>query len=324
VVLPGFWNTHVHFTDPRFGGEQSGALLIDEMLLRYGFTSVVDTGADPRVIFPLREAIRAGRVLGPRVIVAGGSFVYKDGTPAYLPPGLLPELSQALDAAPAVDAVVKLGADGIKIFSGSFQSPSHTIHLPPEIVSAITQAAHQKGVFVVSHPTDREGLLNAVENGVDVLAHTAPPAGVLEPELLERMRDAKGALTPTLKLWRYELRRAGVPEAGVEAYLRSGVQQVRDFHRAGGEILFGTDVGYMMDFDTREEFELMHEAGLGFHDILETLTSHPARRFTETQGTLEIGEPADLVIINGDPNRDIKALANVQLVIRAGRIIYSK
>jgi hypothetical protein len=102
-VLAGFWNTHVHFTDPVFREEISAARRIEEMLLRFGFTSVVDTGADPRVIHPLRDAIDAGRIAGPRIVIAGGSFVYLDGTPSYLPKGLLPEIAtpQAAEAAVA-------------------------------------------------------------------------------------------------------------------------------------------------------------------------------------------------------------------------------
>src|SRR5690606_4127688 len=136
-------------------------------LFRYGFTSVVDTG-DPGVLRALREAIASGRVAGPRILVAGGSFVYADGTPSYLPKGLLPELTTPDEAAPAVQNVLDAGADGIKIFSGSFQTPDHTIHLPLEIIRAITDAAHARGAFVVSHPTDRDGLVNAVDGGVDV------------------------------------------------------------------------------------------------------------------------------------------------------------
>lgn len=195
-VLAGFWNAHVHFTDPAFNDEQSAETRIREMLFRYGFTSVVDTGADPRVLQALREAIANGHVQGPRILVAGGGFVYTDGTPSYLPKGLLPELATPDEAAPAVQDVLDARADGIKIFSGSFQTPTSTIHLPLEIIRAVTDAAHERGAFVVSHPTDREGFVNAVDGGVDILAHTAPPAGELGPALLERMVDKGVAPSP--------------------------------------------------------------------------------------------------------------------------------
>lgn len=323
-VLAGFWNAHVHFTDTAFNDEKSAEARIREMLFRYGFTSVVDTGSDPRVLQALREAIASGRVRGPRILVAGGGFVPADGTPAYLPKGLLPELATPDEAAPAVHHVLDAGADGIKIFSGSFQTPDSTIHLPSEIIRAVTDAAHARGAFVVSHPTDREGFVNAVDGGVDILAHTAPPAGELESALLERMVDKGVALTPTLQLWRWELERHGVPEAEIRSYIQRAVAQLRDFHAAGGEVLFGTDVGYMQDFDTSLELTLMASAGLDFHDLLAALTTRPARRFTETKGVVAEGEPADLVILRRDPSRNVTALAEIEVTLRAGRVVYQR
>lgn len=322
VVLAGFWNTHVHFTNPEFAQLDTAAPLIRAMLLQYGFTSVVDTGADPRVIQPLRNAIRDGTLPGPRIVIAGGSFVYEDGTPAYLPKGVLPELAAPEEAPQAVIAALDAGADGIKIFSGSFQSPDHTIYLPPEIIAQVTETAHARGSFVISHPTDRRGLINAVENGVDVLAHTAPPAGRLGDDLIAQMLERRVALTPTLKLWRWELGRHGIPDHVIDDYERSGVNQLRDFHAAGGEILFGTDVGYMDDFDTGDEFRLMARAGLDFAAIAATLTTNPARRFGKTAGTVSPGEPADLVILQDDPQTNLDALAKVAMTIRAGHVVF--
>jgi imidazolonepropionase-like amidohydrolase len=326
VVTAGFWNTHVHFTDPVLTDDGQAAALIDEMLLSRGFTSVLDTGADPRVIDRLRTAIEVGTMLGPRIVVAGGSFVYTNGTPAYLPKGLLPELTEPAHAGPAVERVLDAGADGIKIFSGSFQTPSHTIYLPGDVIAAITNAAHARGAFVVSHPTDRQGLLNAVDNGVDILAHTAPPAGVLELDLLTRMRDRKVALTPTLKIWRWELERHGVPASAVESYITRGVAQLRDYHALGGEVLFGTDVGYMLDYDPTEEYVLMARAGLDFRAILQTLTVNPGARFARPGtpagvGTVAVGQAADLVVLAGDPAADVRAFATPLVTIRGGQLV---
>lgn len=132
------------------------------------------------------------------------------------------------------------------------------------------------------------------------------------------------ALTPTLQLWRWELERHGVPEAEIRGYIQRAVAQLRDFHAAGGEVLFGTDVGYMQDFDTTLELTLMARAGLDFHDLLATLTTRPARRFTETKGIVAEGEPADLVLLQRDPTQDITALAEVEITLRAGRVVYQR
>jgi imidazolonepropionase-like amidohydrolase len=175
---------------------------------------------------------------------------------------------------------------------------------------------------VIAHPTDRNGLVNAVENGVDALAHTAPPAGALGPELIDRMLKGRVALVPTLKLWSWELARSNVPAAQISAFQNAGVDQLREYAAAGGEILFGTDVGYMRDYDTTEEFEMMHRAGLTFGDVLASLTTHPARRFAGESGVLEPGAPGDVVVFTADPAAEPTAWSQVRYTVRGGQTVY--
>ena len=321
VVTAGLWNCHVHLIDPRLRAAAQQA--ITDMLLRYGFTSVVDVGSLASDTFKLRQAIAEGDLLGPRIVMANGSFVYRDGTPSYLPRGLLPELHDATSAPGAVEAVLAAGSDGIKIFSGSFQTPGHTILLPPEIIAAVTETAHASGAFVVAHPTSLRGVVNAVMNGVDVIAHTAPPAGRFDDGLIRTIVERNIAMVPTLKLWSYELGKAGVPQNVIDAFERRGVEQVHQLHAAGGELLFGTDVGYMTDFDPREEYELLERAGLDFAAILKMLTTNPARRFGEGEtGAVRTGAPGDIVVYEQDPAASPANLSRVYVTIRGGRIVY--
>lgn len=131
------------------------------------------------------------------------------------------------------------------------------------------------------------------------------------------------ALVPTLKLWSWELGRAGVSAARIAAYEQAGVAQLEEYFAAGGEVLFGTDVGYMRDHDTERELELMQRAGLGFADILATLTVNPARRFTGEAGIVEPGTPGDVVLFARDPAPDPAAFAEVAYTVRAGRVVYA-
>ena len=98
------------------------------------------------------------------------------------------------------------------------------------------------------------------------------------------------------------------------------------FSRAGGQILFGTDVGYRPDYDPSEEYELMARAGLSFDEILASLTTAPAERFGQSQrkGTIDTGKEADLALIEGDPRADIRALGRVRYTVRKGEIIWSQ
>ena len=320
VVTAGLWNAHVHFTDPDL--ESKSQWLLDDMLLRYGFTSVVDTGSAPEVLRALVQRIDNGELRGPRVLSAGGSFVYRDGTPSYLPKGILPELGSADEAVRGVNFVLDAGAAGIKIFSGSFQADRETIWLPAEIVRAVTRTAHARDAWVISHPTDETGLRRAVENGVDILAHTAPPAGVLAADLLATILENDVAVVPTLKLWHWELTRFGVPAETVAAYQQAGVDQLKQVHAAGGEILFGTDVGYMTDYDTRDEFAALARAGLDFHAILRSLTTSPATRFGFGDGIVRVGAEADLAVFAEDPRVDATHFADLRYTVRSGVVVY--
>ncbi|MEQ8485836.1 MAG: amidohydrolase family protein [Pseudomonadales bacterium] len=322
VASAGFWNSHVHLTDPALVEDPQPVLR--DMLLSYGFTSVVDTGSFLEDSLRLVAAIESGRLDGPRVWLANGSFVHTGGTPAYLPGITLPELAAPAEAKPAVDAYLDAGAQGIKLFSGSFMSPTETILMRPAVIRAVADAAHARGSFVMAHPTDRDGLVNAVENGVDVVVHTAPPAGPLGDGLVRSMLARDVALIPTLKLWRWELARAGVPEDGIRAFEAAGVAQLGEYHRAGGEVLFGTDVGYMRDYDTAAELRLMARAGMDWIAIHHALTRNPARRFAGESGAVEPGAPGDLVLLGSDPAVDVAAFADVVMTIRGGRVVHER
>ncbi len=322
AATAGLWNSHVHFTDPAL--ETDAKQIVHDMLLRYGFTSVLDTGSDISATSNLAWVIEAGELTGPKILMANGSFVYTNATPAYLPDIRLPELSAPGDAQALVNAVLDAGAQGIKIFSGSFMGPMKTIHLPPDIIRAVTAATHERGGFVVAHPTDRTGLMNAVDNGVDILAHTAPGPKALGKALVNRMRANNVALIPTLKLWSYELRRSGAGEKAIQAMQKMAVEQLAEYHAAGGEILFGTDVGYMTDHDTRDEFLLMNRAGMDFDDILASMTTAPAERFSLESGTLSVGASADIVIYTNDPAEDVAAFSRVDYTIRNGELVFCR
>jgi imidazolonepropionase-like amidohydrolase len=138
------------------------------------------------------------------------------------------------------------------------------------------------------------------------------------------MKERGMALVPTLKLWRYELERAGLPAEVVRSRIRVAQEQVRGYAALGGQLLFGTDVGYMREFDPSEEYLLLSEAGLSFAEILASLTTAPAARFgaSERSGRIEQGLDADLVVLEGDPASDPRALARVRFTFRRGALLH--
>jgi imidazolonepropionase-like amidohydrolase len=101
--------------------------------------------------------------------------------------------------------------------------------------------------------------------------------------------------------------------------------QLEAFHKAGGEVLFGTDVGYILQFETSEEFKWMSRGGMTYQEILASLTTNPAHRFgySTRSGRIAKGFDADLVVLSADPAQNTSAFSKVRYTIRNGKIIYS-
>ncbi len=108
--------------------------------------------------------------------------------------------------------------------------------------------------------------------------------------------------------------------------MSKAAKQLGAFSRAGGQVLFGTDVGYIDQFDTSDEFKWMSRAGMSFRDILASLTTNPAQRFgyaTHT-GRIAPGMDGDFVVLDADPAQDATAFSKVRHTIRDGKVIYSE
>jgi imidazolonepropionase-like amidohydrolase len=194
-----------------------------------------------------------------------------------------------------------------------------------EVVKGVTNAAHTRGLFVVAHPSNNAGAWAAVNGGVDILAHTFPQEG-WDKSIPPAMVEGNVALIPTLKLWRFDGERFGQLEAVITFSTKMAQEQLAAFSELGGEVLFGTDVGYVTDFDPTDEYVLMQGAGLSFEQILTSLTTAPAQRFglANRTGRLTKGMDADLVILEGDPAEDITAFADPALVMRRGTVVFER
>lgn len=332
TILDGFWNSHVHFTEPKWAGAAnlSAAQLneqIQQMLTRYGFTSVVDTGSDLPNTVAIRRRVESGEVIGPRILTVGFPLYPKDGIPYYVaevvPPDLvklLPQPGTPEEAVRAVDENIAGGADIIKLFVISIVSRDGK-HVPLSmsvpIVQAATAEAHRKGKLVFAHPSTNEGVEIVLQGNVDVLAHTTEEPVGWNPALVNRLKSANVSLIPTLTLF------SG--ENGPDANHQGILQEVKSYSDAGGQILFGTDIGYLTDYRLlTREYELLGHAGLTFSQVLAALTTAPAERlgFAATTGRVANGQDADLVILNGDPAHNLTEFSRVKMTLRRGRIIY--
>lgn len=334
TVLAGFWNSHVHLTQRKWASAAS--LPADElneqlrqMLTGYGFTTVFDTGSALSNTRDIVRRVGRGEVLGPDILTAGEILWPKGGAPrANLMAALgfmdmeLPEVGAPEEAARLARKALDGGADGVKLYAATWALDPPLV-MAEAVVAAAAREAHRRGRPLLAHPSNRLGIQAALRGGADILVHTTPQSGEWDEALIEKMKQSRMALIPTLKLWRYETRHGRISES--RRFVQAGVEQLRRFASAGGQVLFGTDVGYMADYDPTEEYLLMGQAGLSFAQVLAALTTAPAARFgaARDRGTVEKGKRADLVVVQGDPTADLAALARIRTTLRAGRVIYT-
>ncbi len=325
TVVAGFWNSHVHFTQAvwRNAATAPAAPLEEhmrEMLTKWGFTTVWDLGSDYTDTLPLRRRVYAGEVAGPNIFFAGSIFP-KDGHPVYLPAEMqLPEAATPDEAAQMTGGYLRMGLDGLKLFTGVYKGDKPVVNMDPAVARAAVDVAHAQGKPVFAHPQNKTGVETVISAGVDIMAHTIPSEPGYNPEQLAQFKSQGTALIPTLSLF------ANAPVSPILAGRRveSGVNQVKAFSENGGPVLFGTDVGFTTTYDTTLEYELMHRA-LSEREVLASLTTNPAHYFKAARkGKIESGFDADFVVLDGDPIADVGNLAKVAYTIRAGQIIYQK
>lgn len=324
VIVAGFWNSHVHFeTGWQNAGTTAAEKLtahMQEMLTKWGFTTVWDLGSDPFNTFEIRRRVEAAEVLGPRILMAGDIFP-EGGHPVYLPAELkLPEAATPEQAQEMSEKYLKMGLDGVKLFTGAYMGDKPVVNMPMPVAKAAVDVAHAQGKPVFAHPQNYAGVDNALNGGVDILAHTIPTERGFKPEELAQMKRQHTALIPTLTLWT-----TVTPDKGAQEFLvQSGADEVKQYFSQGGTILFGSDVGFTSAYDTTQEYEFMARA-MGWRDILASLTTNPSEYFkASNKGRVEKGIDADLVVLDGDPATDVKNLAKVAWTIRGGVVIYSE
>ena len=337
VIAAGFQNSHVHFAaQPFIGAPAQPASTLEQalngMLTRFGVTTVVDTGSDISDTAALRQRIERGEINGPTILTAGIPLYPQNGIPFYLrdlPPEILRQLPQPANVQEAIAVVERnfaLGANGTKLFVATPQGRGVIQRMSPEIAQAAASETHRRGGLVMAHPTDPEGARAAVLAGVDILVHTTidSPVNTWSDALIGDLIARKVAVIPTLKLWGYELDKGKVPAHVREAALNEARVQLAAFAAAGGQVLFGTDVGYIHDSDPHREYALMAGAGMDWRAILASLTTEPARRFGHAarSGRIAPGMDADLVLLGRDPADDVLALSDVVWVMRGGQVQY--
>jgi imidazolonepropionase-like amidohydrolase len=345
TVLPGLIDAHTHLTmEPRFGYDRLAVSVPREALigaknarltLLAGFTTVRNVGARDFTDVALRDAVNAGDVPGPRMLVSGPALSITGG---HCDNNMLPfEYHATSDGvADGVAAVqhkvrenIKYGSDLIKVCAtGGVLSlgdnPQHS-QFTLEEMKAIVADAHRLGRKVAAHAHGAEGIRWAAEAGVDSIEH----GSYIDDAGIAVMKEHGAYLVPTLYLGDWMIDNAGLTHlpaplmAKAQEVIPAARKNIAHAFASGVKVAFGTDAAVYPHGLNAHEFAVMVRLGLTPLQAIQAATVNAADLlgWAGKVGTLEPGAWADIVAVDGDPVKDVTTLERVRFVMKGGEVV---
>ena len=342
-IAPGLMNMHTHYglvlpgrAGAELANESEAALALRmaanaRMSLMSGVTATRSTGEPKGADFALRRAIDRGEAVGPRIFTAGQA-VHVTGGHGWRPG------EEGLDSPDAFRRAVRrevfAGAEWIKIaISGGIADVHGDIaasHMTKEEVAAVTDTAHRHGVKVTAHSGSPDATLEAIDAGLDCVEH----GYFLTDEVLQRMKAKEVWYVPTIVVSQPTVmeffKKIGSPDwylARVESVGKAHWRTLQSAIKTGVKIALGTDQFPYEPNDgttaTIREAQYYVEAGMTPLAALRSATIETATMLgaADRLGSVEVGKLADLIVIDADPSKDIKALRAIRLVMKGG-VVY--
>lgn len=345
TILPGLIDAHTHITmDPNFGYETLAISVPREALigaknaratLLAGFTTVRNVGAGNFTDVALRDAINAGDVPGPRMLVSGPPLSITGG---HCDNNMLPFEYHATEdgVADGVAAVqhkvrenIKYGADLIKVCAtGGVLSlgdnPQHSQYTLEEM-KAIVADAHRLGRKVAAHAHGAEGIRWAAEAGVDSIEH----GSYIDDAAIAAMKEHGTYLVPTLYLGDWMIDNAGLTRlpapllAKAQTVIPAARRNIAHAFSSGVKVAFGTDAAVYPHGMNAHEFAVMVRLGLTPLQAIQSSTLNAADLlgWSGKVGTLDPGAWADIIAVDGDPVKDVTTLERVKFVMKGGEVV---
>ena len=346
TVLPGLTDAHTHLTgDPRNIGYQSLGISIPRatltgarnarLTLEAGFTTVRNVGAQGYSDVALRDAINAGDIPGPRMLVSGPALGITGG---HCDEDLLPfeYHATAEGVADGVEGVqhkarevIKYGADLIKICAtggvlskgDNPQASQYTL----EEMKAIVADAHRLGRKVAAHAHGAQGILWASQAGVDSIEH----GSYIDDAAIAEMKKNGTYLVPTLYLGDWFIEHAAenhVPDfllVKAKAVMPAARKNVAHAFASGVKVAFGTDAAVYPHGLNAREFAVMVKLGLTPLQAIQAATVNAADLlgWSDKIGGIDPGKWADIIAVDGDPLQDVTTLEHVKFVMKGGAVV---
>lgn len=345
-VIPGLIDAHIHFynvfavSDPASmdafeENELPGRL---DSFLQYGVTTIKSVGDPTSGILATRAKIASGQLRGPRLLATGCGVTGRDGHPAstifsknpWARARFAGEVGTVQEMRDLIHYLADMKVDAIKLLSEGacachsdekyvwqipgFLGPVELERLPPDMLRAGIEAAHERGLRATVHTAQQSVAHEAVEAGADALEHGVMNEPITDDALIELMLERDVMFVPTL--WAHG---AAHPE------LAANVKKVSD---AGVGIALGTDTfsgkGTYGE-NTLEEAELMVAAGMTTVQSLIAGTSAAAKQCDRADlGVVAPGKRADLLLLSADPTENISNIRKLRKTILNGEIVVEK
>ena len=333
-IIPGLIDLHTHMTyywDRAPGTRPLGqprrpagviVVLAEENARRTldtGVTTVRDLGAANEIDYAMRDLINMGRMVGPRMFVAGqGLSAPREGT-------------SKPDYAELALARVSGGSDWVKVYGsrGSYQSVDTTQTLTFEEMKSAVDAAHSKAHLVAIHSYGPSGVKDAVRAGADSIEHGID----LDDETLAEMVKRGTVWVPTIDHNRFYVDAKDefgfLPETipPLLEYIDKNLESTRRAFKAGVKIGMGSDAVYTMFGQNTRELGWFIKAGMTPLQALATATTIPAELLGHSHdlGAIAPGYFADIIAVEGDPLADINAVIDgVRWVMKGGTVVVDK
>jgi len=335
TAIPGLIDVHTHMTyilgNPvsRAGRGAATVFLAQDnarKTLETGVTTVRDLGSSGYADIAMRDLIAAGKMVGPRMFVAGYGLQNTRGT------NVTPNTAHGPEEVDKVArAQIAAGADWVKMYAstGSGQDVSGTRTYSYEEIKAAVDAAHALGRRIAIHSYGPDAARDAVRAGVDSLEHGTD----LDDETIAEMVRRKTVYVPTIDHNRYyadnfQLLRYP-PEAvtRLNDFIARNLATARKAIAAGVIVAMGSDAVYTMFGENTRELGWLVKAGMTPERALRagTMTGAALLGMEKSLGALREGYRADVVAVEGDPLKDIQvAIDKVRWVMKDGQVVVDK
>ena len=330
TVMPGFVDAHRHI------GAAEPALM--KSFIDAGFTTVLDALSDVPALAAVRKRIDAGEIVGPRLKISGIVPLNQTALPPGMDPARRDPARMPFNERPPVDStppeqaramvnrVADQGADNIKIILVASPKGGDLTTL-----RAISDEAHKRGLRMITHTTAVVDAVMAADAGTDYFAHTPHIGWVDEEGAIEKIAKSGAPMVTTLGVFTPyfdDSHNEGLfrdnGEFQWDTLHSAGQGPVNDrlLWNAGVVIGYGTDTSFPPRDSLRHELRALSSV-FGPKELVTILTKNAAicADVDEIAGTIETGKQADLVMIDGDPLKDIFAVLDVRLVVKGGKIL---